>query len=74
MKKAFLTPYGWPCELQECPPGPFLFKQDTLGFKNEYADPPYCMECGEIFWGGATRDEDRQKLIVQPLIVEWDEF
>lgn len=34
-----LVPYGWPCSLNECPPGPFVtVDQDNkaFGFKTEY--------------------------------------
>lgn len=73
MKQLIVVPYGWPCALGECPPGLFMY-EETLGFNNEYGgDPPYIVESGEVFWGGATLDKERRKLTVQPCILEWSE-
>jgi len=35
MKRLVLEPYGWPCSLGDCPPGPFLY-ENTVCFKTEY--------------------------------------
>jgi hypothetical protein len=35
MKRLVLEPQGWPCTLEECPPGLFLHR-DSVGFKTEY--------------------------------------
>lgn len=72
MKKSLLIePNGWPCELQSCPAGLFLFGE-TLGFKSEYnLEPPYVVESGEVFWGGTNNDMDRALLIVQPCRAVW---
>jgi hypothetical protein len=31
-----------------------------------YSDA-YCVESGEVFWGGVTKHEDREKLLVEPI-------
>lgn len=60
-----LVPNGWPCSLEECPPGPFA-KGDCIGFKTEYGSTRhvdgvlkvtnlpdvYCLESGEAYCGG----------------------
>lgn len=64
--KILIEPEGWPCHLQECPPGLFMF-QGALGFRSEYPiEPPYVVESGEVFWGGTRNDMDRALLTVQP--------
>ena len=71
MKRLIIEPNGWPCFLEECPPGFFMF-QDSLCFKSEYGDEQFC-ESGEMFWGGTKTKEERAKLIVQPCINKWQE-
>jgi len=72
MKKLVIIPNGWPCTLLECPPGFFVF-EDRLCLKTEYAyDGPY-NEGGEVFWGGVDTKEERAKLIVEPVDMEWQE-
>jgi hypothetical protein len=34
-----------------------------------YSDA-YCVESGEVFWGGVSKHEDREKLIVRPLAMQ----
>ena len=63
-----LVPYGFPCSLEACEPGFFVF-ENTLCFKDEYGGF-YC-ENGEAFWGGTTSESDRAKLFVQPVVPEW---
>lgn len=67
MKKLTLVPDGWPCTLEDCPPGPFLFK-NTLCFKSEYRSPKGKVdaynEAGEYFHGEGP---------VQPLKAIWEE-
>lgn len=74
MKRLELIPNGWACTLDECPPGHFLF-HEMVGFKSEYRNnegriEAYC-DTGEAFWGGTTKHEDTNKLIVQPLTARW---
>ena len=52
-----IVPDGWPCTLEECPPGPFVSVEypNSLCFKSEYRTPDgrvesYC-ESGEFFCG-----------------------
>ena len=59
--------------LDKCPPGMFEFN-GSFGFKTEYSDPhlgpeAYCVESGEVFWGGATNNLQRGSLLVQPVEV-----
>ena len=75
MKTLTLKPDGWPCTLIECPSGHFLYK-DEVGFKSKYGNneghiEAFC-ETGEMFWAGTSTHEDRHKVIVQPLIAEWE--
>ncbi len=42
-RRLLLIPDGWPCELSECPPGPFVHPAtewfaNLLCFKSEYMD------------------------------------
>ncbi len=74
MVRRCLVPFGWPCKLEECPPGIFWFN-NSFGFKDEYgkAGNIFCIDSGEIFWGGTDKKQDRDKLIVQPIIIEEQE-
>lgn len=77
MKTVEIIPSGWPCALRDCPPGLFIFGQ-SLGFKSEYVGndgriDAFCVESGEIFWGGTSDNESRGKLIVQPAITQENE-
>jgi hypothetical protein len=71
MKQVLIEPDGWPTTLAECPPGPFMFN-DSLCFKSEYRTDgkieAFC-ESGEFFWGGTSANEDRNRLMVQPVKV-----
>lgn len=75
MKILKLVPDGWPCTLGECPPGPFIYN-GNLGFKTEYTnngDIEVFCETGEYFWAGTNVAEERNKIIVQPVIAKWEE-
>jgi len=72
MKKLVLNPDGWPCTLQDCPPGFFLF-QDSVCYKSKYNDY-YVGTGGSMFWGGTSTKVDRDKLLVQPLLEAWEEL
>ena len=69
MRSLVIEPKGWPCALAECPSGLFLF-EDYLGFKSEYKDP-YVVGSGEAFWGGTSKEEERDALTVQPCRHVW---
>jgi len=81
MKSMIIEPHGWPCTLSECPPGFFVF-DDDLFLKDEYGHESdetgkwytsaYCSS-GEFFRGGAKTKKDREKLVVQPVEVVWEE-
>ena len=82
MKVCKLTPYGWTCTLEECPPGFFLWvyggDHDCIGFKSEYPmddgdkdhnlDPnrPEVFNESGEYLSGLVTD-------VQPLVVSWEE-
>lgn len=63
-----IIPNGFPCSLSECEPGFFIY-ENNLCFKDEYGG--YYCSSGEAFWGGVSDKEDRDKLIVQPVVEEW---
>lgn len=74
MTEKRIIPKGWPCSLDECPPGVFA-KDGSLGFKTEYRDThigpeAYCLESGECWWGGTSDVAARKLQIVQPCIIE----
>ena len=73
MKKLTLIPTGWPCSLEECPPGHFLFDEKYVGFKTEYRTSEGTIEAyneaGEAHSGRHCPDE----VIVQPLEPKWEE-
>lgn len=74
MKRLVLEPDGWPCTLEECPPGLFLCQKDIC-FKTEYRTEKgniesYC-DSGEFFWGGCSTPDDVGKIIVQPMKSLW---
>jgi len=52
-----IVPAGWPCTLEDCPPGLFVFLAAS----------------GEVFWGGAVTHEQRCRLVVQPCQYEWED-
>jgi hypothetical protein len=73
MKHLVLEPSGWPCTLQECPPGLFVF-YEHVGLKTEYGDvEAYCGDSGEYFWAGTHTKAERNAVIVQPVSWRWDE-
>lgn len=87
MKCMTLKPDGWTCTLAECPPGFFVF-QDDLYLKTEYSatlnsvegEPEAYCSSGEVFWGGAKGVNGvetckiRRQLVVQPVLVHWQEL
>ncbi len=50
---------------RDCPTGLFIF-DGIVGFKNEYNEA-FLLDGGETFWGGVSKGEDRDELLVQPL-------
>ena len=68
MQRLEMKPDGFPLTLAECPPG-FFLKDDMIGFKSEYNDV-FC-DSGEAFWAGTSVQVERDKIIVQPLVYEW---
>jgi hypothetical protein len=72
MKTLELRPDGFPCTLAECPPGLFLHGEN-VGLKTEYGATEAFCDSGERFWGGVSRVDNLAKVIVQPLIYEWNE-
>lgn len=70
-----LIPHGWPCSLEECPPGLFAWKyggdHDCIGFKSEYSrdegENDVFNEAGEYLTLDSPTDE------VQPLEISWEE-
>jgi len=73
MNSLVIKPEGWECNIEECPPGFFVYKGE-LCLKTEYGDcEAYCCS-GEKFVGeGGGRETTRNKLIVQPCIAVWEE-
>lgn len=67
MKKLVLVPDGWPCSLEECPPGLFLSENKNIGLKSEYRPngkvEAFC-DSGEYFCGEGQ---------VQPLRYYWED-
>lgn len=70
MSRLILLPTGFPCSVDECPPGPFIWKDQKggvhLGLKSEYRTDNRCdayNEAGEYF---AQRDG----VEVHPVTVE----
>ena len=76
LKQITIEPKGWPCKLKECEPGLFLYN-NTLGFKSSYREVSGTHELflasGESFWGGTSRLEERDELIVQPVWIRFIE-
>lgn len=72
MKRYVIVPDGWPCTLAACPPGSFVYR-DALCFKSEYRTDgnieAFC-ESGEFFYAGASDEEERRALVVQPVRLE----
>lgn len=71
---------GRRCRLGACPPGLFLFV-DTLVMKSEYKtraggefgdgrymSDAYIVASGEYFHGGTKSVEERERLMVQPVV------
>ena len=64
-----LVPHGHVCTLTACEPGFFLFGGNVF-IKSEYGESDSYCESGEVFWGGVKTKEERNNLVVQPLVVE----
>jgi hypothetical protein len=74
MKRLELQPNGWPCRLDECPPGPFVNGNDSLGFKSEYSKDGKIEaynEAGEFFVAGCSDEPCRREIMVQPVLPVW---
>ena len=75
-----LIPHGWPCSVEECPPGFFAYMygddHNCIGFKDEYG---YEQKEGLITTWLARAYNDAGEYIhaegleVQPLEVSWEE-
>ncbi len=74
MKRILIVPDGWPCTLEECPPGLFMY-EGYLNFKTEYRKQredgawkleAYC-DSGETF---CRPDET----LVQPVVYVEEEY
>lgn len=72
MRSISLIPHGFACDLNECPPGYFIF-DGSICFKSQYGPNEIYCDTGEAFWGGVNTVEEKIKLIVQPLILEIEE-
>lgn len=72
MKTYTIEPQGWPCTLEECPPGHFV-KDDQLCFKSEYRTQAGMVEAfccsGEYFACGHLKPSEREAQIVQPVVL-----
>lgn len=64
MRYLIMAPWGWPCKLNECPPGHFVYN-DQLCFKSEYGEDQAYNSAGEYM-----ADPD---LTVQPVVPRWVE-
>ena len=80
MKKMIIVPYSWLCTLAECPAGFFVI-DDELCFKTQYPTTlnqvkgqidAYCFN-GSVFWGGTSDIKIRANIIVQPVVVQWED-
>lgn len=63
MQTLKIVPDGWPCTLEECPPG-FFVCEKQLCFKTEYGQNECYNSAGETFCGEKTE-------YVQPVVAEW---
>ena len=74
MRRLVMLPEGWACTFGECRPGFFMFGE-TLCLKDEYGSAGNAYnEAGEIFWGGVSDENDRRKLVVQPVEPVWEDY
>lgn len=71
MKILKIVPYGWPCSLEECPPGHLVFGGEHLGYKTEYSNGVGKIDAYNA--GGETLCISETE-IVQPVIAEWEEI
>jgi hypothetical protein len=71
MKKILIIPHGWPCTLNECPPGHFMI-DDELCFKAVHVTAMGgCPVAYFSTGGGYMKDPDE---LVQPVVVEsWED-
>lgn len=79
-RRLCLVPNGWPCRLDECPPGLFVqlahLRDDEpgVGLKTEYESAgPFVLSSGEVYWGGVSTPAERDALVVMPLILRAEE-
>lgn len=74
-KKLVIEPKGWRCTIAECPPGLFMHEGDLVVKSAYYSTDGYCdvyfAEDGDAFWGGVSTKRDRDALMVQPCVLEW---
>lgn len=68
MKKLILKPEGWPCSIEECPPGFFVFNDVHVGFKTEY----HSGEGGVQAYNEAGEHFVPRKIMVQPVYPVWE--
>lgn len=73
-RELIITPNGWPCTLEQCPPGHFVH-DGMLCFKTEYKTnegkiEAYCSS-GEFFVGGCADEPCRKTVQVQPVTSSW---
>jgi len=64
MMELIITPDGWPCFLEECQPGFFIY-EGQLCFKSEYGMDGIYNSAGEYFCP--------REIKVQPVCYEWRE-
>lgn len=68
MKRLIAKLHGWPCTLEECEPGHFIY-EGNVGFKTEYrtaGEVEVYNEAGEFFCVETAE--------VQPIVFEWEEY
>lgn len=67
MKRLIAKPSGWPCTIDECPPGHFL-AGEQVGFKGK------CCDDGcPITRGSAGEFAIFENVLVTPIYFEWEE-
>jgi hypothetical protein len=70
VKELKIIPMGWPCTLGECPTGLFVYGK-TLCVKSVHDGP--ILATGDVAWCGASAEDARNQLIVQPCEAIWEE-
>lgn len=71
MKILAIQPYNFPCTIEECPPGFFIFEGLYLGFKSEYRT-----ESGkiEVYNSAGEHFQYNENTLVQPVDYSWEEM